>query len=116
VSPASRLVLRGIRAEGRHGANPGERDAPQSFVVDLELEVSPARDALDATADYREAVQAARGVIEAESHVLLETMAEAVARAVWEVPGVEVVRATVHKPRAAEGVGLDDVSAEALVE
>jgi dihydroneopterin aldolase len=112
----ARLSLRGLRAEGRHGATPGERDAPQPFLVDLEIEVSPRRDALELTADYREVVLAARRVIEEESHVLLETMAEAVARAVWEVPGVEVVRATVHKPNAAEKLGLDDVAAHAVVE
>jgi len=34
---ASRITVAGIRAEGRHGANPGERDSAQPFVVDLDV-------------------------------------------------------------------------------
>jgi dihydroneopterin aldolase len=35
----ARLFLSGIHADGRHGARAGEKDAPQPFVVDLDLEV-----------------------------------------------------------------------------
>ncbi len=43
----ARLFLSGIRAEGRHGARPGEKDAPQPFVVDLDLEVEVGEDRID---------------------------------------------------------------------
>ena len=36
----SRLFLTGIAASGRHGANPGEKDRAQDFVVDLDVEVA----------------------------------------------------------------------------
>ena len=49
----ARLFLTGIRAEGRHGARDGEKDQPQPFVVDLDIEVDAPRDSIDATADYR---------------------------------------------------------------
>ena len=55
---ANRLFLSGIRCEGRHGANPGEKDSPQPFVVDLDLEVRVDADAIGETADYRAITQA----------------------------------------------------------
>lgn len=106
------IRLRGIRAEGRHGASAGETDQPQPFEVDLEVEVDAVADDLDATADYRRIVAAARATIEGEPVTLIETLAARIAAAVAEVPGVRSCRPTVHKPRAAERLGIDDVSAE----
>jgi dihydroneopterin aldolase len=52
----SRLRLRDIRAHGRHGADPGERERPQPFNIDIELEVDLERarrsDQLADTVDY----------------------------------------------------------------
>jgi dihydroneopterin aldolase len=107
------LVVRGIAAHGRHGANPGERDEPQEFTVDLEVEVDVAADTLDATVDYRALTDAARKTVETTSFVLLESLAQAVADGVSEHAGVRTVRVTVHKPSAATSIGADDVSATA---
>jgi dihydroneopterin aldolase len=108
------LILRGIRARGRHGASPGEPDEPQEFVIDLELSVDVGADHLDQTADYRELARASRAAVEAEPVVLLETLAGRVADAVAQVERVVRVQATVHKPRAAASVDADDVSATAV--
>ncbi|MGH2661429.1 MAG: dihydroneopterin aldolase [Actinomycetota bacterium] len=107
------LRLTGIRAEGRHGARAGERDRPQPFVVDLEIEVDAQGDDLTTTADYREATAAVRGLIEAESHAIIETIAERLAHTVAGLTGVRSCRVVVHKPEAATRLGLEDVSAEA---
>ena len=40
----ARLFLSGIRADGHHGARPGEKDDAQPFVVDLDLEVEVGAD------------------------------------------------------------------------
>lgn len=103
----------GIRAAGRHGASRGERDEPQTFTVDLEVVVQATGDDLDTTADYRELAGTVRGVIEEESHAIIETIAERVAAATAAVPGVLTVRAVVHKPAAATRLEVSDVSAEA---
>jgi dihydroneopterin aldolase len=112
---AERILLSGIRAAGRHGANPGERDDAQAFVVDLDVLVDVGGgDGLEDTVDYRVLVDAARGVVEQESFVLLETLARSVARAVSGLERVERVVATVHKPGAAANLGVDDVAVEAI--
>jgi dihydroneopterin aldolase len=107
------IRVTGIQAEGRHGASRGERDAAQRFVVDLEVVVEAAGDDLSTTADYRELAVATRRVVEEESHAIIETIAERVAAAAAEVAGVLTCRAVVHKPAAAERVGVSDISAEA---
>jgi dihydroneopterin aldolase len=107
------LRLRGIDAEGRHGASAGERDAPQPFTVDVDIEVEPGGDDIDHTADYREIVAAVRAAIADQSHTLIETIAWRVAETVAELPQVRSCRAVVHKPAAADRLGIGDVSAEA---
>ena len=111
----SLITIGGIEAEGRHGVDEGERLEAQPFVIDLEVVVAVDEDELEATADYRALAEAARGAVGRESFALLETLAEAVARAVFGFESVEEVTATVHKPRAARSLGVEDVAASATV-
>jgi dihydroneopterin aldolase len=110
-----RLMLSGIVAEGRHGANPGEQLESQEFLIDLDITLDVDADTLDATLDYRVAADAARDAVAGASQVLLESLAEAVAREVYQFEPVVQVVAVVHKPAAAEALGLDDIAAEAIV-
>lgn len=107
----ARLFLSGIRAEGHHGARPGEKDEAQPFVVDLDLEVEVIRDDIAATADYRGISDAVRSVIEDGSFDLIESMAAAIADAC--IAFDPIVRATVvvHKPNAATRLEIDGVAA-----
>jgi dihydroneopterin aldolase len=109
----SRLFLSGIRCEGRHGANPGEKDTPQPFVVDLDLEVRVDFDVIGDTADYRMIVQTARDTVGGSSYDLLESLAAAVAEAVLKMDHVVRSTAVVHKPNAAASIGIDGVAAAA---
>ena len=109
----ARLFLSGIRADGRHGARPGEKDETQPFVVDLDLEVEVAEDAIDGTADYRTISETVREVVEHGSFDLIEAMAEAIAGRVASIPRVRSATAVVHKPNAAERLGIDGVAAAA---
>jgi dihydroneopterin aldolase len=110
---AARLFLTGIRASGRHGARPGEKDEPQLFVIDLDLEVEVAQDAIEDTADYRGITGAVRGVVQDRSFDLIEIMAQAVAETVLALPNVTKVTALVHKPNAARRLDIDGVTAAA---
>jgi dihydroneopterin aldolase len=105
--------IAGIQADGRHGVLEWERDRAQAFVVDLELEVDAAGDDLTTTADYARIVPTVQDLVAGESYRLIETLARRIAEVVSGMHGVRSCRATVHKPEAAEGLGVLDVSAEA---
>jgi dihydroneopterin aldolase len=107
----TRLFLTGIGAFGRLGANPGERDASQEVVIDLDVEVDPVGDALAGTADYRTLIGTARDVVAEGSFELVESLAEAVARAVVAAGGVVRATAIVHKPAAARSNDVQGVAA-----
>jgi 7,8-dihydroneopterin aldolase/epimerase/oxygenase len=107
----ARLFLSGIRADGHHGARPGEKDEPQPFVVDLDLEVDVVRDEIDATADYRGITDAVRAVIEDGSFDLIEAMADALADACLAFDPIVRATVVVHKPNAATRLGIDGVAA-----
>ncbi|MCA1726123.1 MAG: dihydroneopterin aldolase [Actinobacteria bacterium] len=109
------INVKGIRAEGRHGANPGEKNEPQPFVVDVEVSVDVRSDDLGATIDYGAIASTVRDAVMGYSFELLETLAHEVARAVYGLPRVERATVVIHKPRAAEIIGVDDVSVEATV-
>ena len=109
----ARLFLSGIRAEGHHGARPGETDQQQPFVVDLDLEVVAVDDTIEGTADYRSITEAVRTVVATRSFDLIETMASAIAEEIFAIDRVTRVTAVVHKPNAAGRLGIDGVAAAA---
>jgi 7,8-dihydroneopterin aldolase/epimerase/oxygenase len=110
-----RIELTGIPTEGRHGANPGERDFPQAFVVDLDVLIEYSEDSLDTTLDYRILPQVVKDTVASSSFDLLESLALAVASAMFEYPTVLEATATVHKPGAAKNMSVADVAASATV-
>lgn len=112
----SRLFLTGIRASGHHGANPGEKDQAQDFVVDLDVEVDVTADRIGGTSDYRQLIRTARETVERERFDLLESIADAVAEAVAARPGVVRATAVVHKPAAARSNDVEGVAAAATAE
>ena len=112
----SRLFLTGIRASGHHGANPGEKDQAQDFVVDLDVEVDVTADRIGGTSDYRQLIRTARETVERERFDLLESIANAVAEAVAARPGVVRATAVVHKTAAARSNDVEGVAAAATAE
>lgn len=117
MDPTSTVIaIEGIRAMGRHGADPGEQLEAQEFVADVEVWVEVTRDSLEGTLDYRVIVDRVRETIAGTSFVLLEALAEAVASELMDFSQTLRVDVTVHKPRAAESLGVDDVSAEVSLE
>ena len=112
----SRLFLTGISASGHHGANPGEKDRAQDFVVDLDVEVEVGDDELASTADYRTLIRTARETVGRDSLDLLESLAHAVANEVLALDGVMKVSAIVHKPAAARSNEVEGVAATATAE
>ena len=106
----ARLFLSGIAASGRHGARPGEKDEPQDFVVDLDLEVSVDADTIGATADYRIVSDVVRHHLDQVVRTLRDHGAHDVAERVLALDHVTRVTAIVHKPGAARRLGIDGVA------
>jgi dihydroneopterin aldolase len=96
-----RIELRGMSFQGRHGARPAERERPQEFRVDIDVETElaePGRtDRLEDTVDYTRLRAIAREVIEGPSHQLLESLAAAIADRALRLAGVESVTVRVAK-------------------
>lgn len=101
------IALRGIRAWGHHGADPGEQNVAQPIDVDvtLELDLRAARasDALEDTVDYAQLHATIVRLVATERHRLLERLGERILDAV--MADARVVRATVAlaKPRLLAG-------------
>jgi 7,8-dihydroneopterin aldolase/epimerase/oxygenase len=91
--------VHGLELFGRHGVNDDERRDGQTFLFDVTLEIAePKEDAIEATIDYRLVRDIVRGVNDAESYRLLETLAAAVADALNTELRVKRVRVSVRKP------------------
>jgi len=108
------IEVRGIAADGRHGIMAdGERDKPQPFLIDVELELNVKAvaklDRLDTTVDYQWIVRIVKRVVEENSYELLETLAHTLATEVLAYGG-EVVRVRVSKPHAAVSLGVDEIA------
>jgi dihydroneopterin aldolase len=94
------VELYGLEVPGAHGVDEPERQAPQTFLYDLRLEVPDAAtsDRLEDTVDYREVVRCVQGVSDGRQFRLLEAMAAAVADALVACFALEAARVRVRKP------------------
>jgi dihydroneopterin aldolase len=111
-----RIVLRNIRAEGRHGVYEHELAAPQPFEVDVELvlDLQPAglHDELERTVDYGRVDAIVRRIIESTSFQLLEAIAEAIAHEILAEFDVEELGVRVRKPAVKLGGPIDYAGVE----
>jgi dihydroneopterin aldolase len=114
-----RIVLTGMRFQGRHGVEEEERARPQPFDVDVEIDLdlraAGRADDLGLTVDYRDVFEICRSVVEGPSRRLIEALAEAIAERVLErsiVAGVTEVVVRVRKPQAPLPGPLDHAAVE----
>ncbi|MFT4220975.1 MAG: dihydroneopterin aldolase [Microbacterium sp.] len=109
-----RIVLRGVRARGRHGVYDVEREQGQEFVVDvalrLPLRAAAASDDVADTVHYGELADEIAAIVGGEPVSLIETLAERIAAAVLRDERVATVEVTVHKPSAPIAPAFDDVA------
>lgn len=79
------IELRGLRALGVHGVLPEERVRAQPFEIDvvlgLDLRAAGESDDLTKTIHYGELAEMIVGVVESESFLLIERLAEHIAQA-----------------------------------
>ncbi|MEG3628422.1 dihydroneopterin aldolase [Streptomyces poriticola] len=109
-----RVALRGLKARGHHGVFPEEREAGQTFLVDvvLGLDTRPAAadDDLAKTVHYGIVAEEVVAVVQGEPVDLVETLAERIAQVCLQHEGVREVEVCVHKPDAPITVPFDDVT------
>ena len=96
-----RILLEGMSFQGRHGVRPAERERPQEFKVDVEvdsdLSEAAKSDRIEDTVDYRQVRAITKEVIEGESQKLLETLAARIADRVLQLPRVGGVSVRISK-------------------
>jgi len=96
------IALRGIRAYGKHGANPGERDFVQPFDVELYIDVDLGRarhsDALADTIDYAALHARIVRLVETQSFALLERLGETILGDVMRDRRISAARLEIGKP------------------
>lgn len=119
-SASDRILLRGMRFAGHHGASDEERSQPQLLEVDLELECDLSRaaatDDLSDTLDYGPLVALCRDVVEERSDRLLERIAGVIAeRALAAAPTATAVTVRVRKLAVPVDADLDYAQVELRV-
>lgn len=115
----TRLVIQGLELRGRHGVSTEERERPQPFAVDLELEgeFGPV-DELEATVDYTKVIGKVEKINE-RSFKLIEAFARAIAEALLaDFPSVGRVAVRVRKlrPPLPPGTRVGWLGAEVVLE
>ena len=96
-----KLILSGLTAFGYHGNKPAERKLGQTFTADLEVTLDTGRaaasDRINDTVSYPLLEKTAREILEGKPANLLETVAERIASAILELPGIRRVTVRVSK-------------------
>jgi len=94
------VELHGLEVFGRHGVTDEERARGQTFLYDVELEVSDAAlsDQLEDAIDYEQVAACVREVSDASQFALLEALAAAVADEIVARFPVARLRLRVRKP------------------
>lgn len=99
-----RIFIRELRARCVIGLSPEERREKQDVIVSLvlgaDLRVAGRSDRFEDTVDYRAIKKRVLALVEGSQFRLLEALAEAIAQACLETPGVAEVQVTVDKPGA----------------
>lgn len=111
-----RIILAGLRFEGRHGASDEERASPQLIEVDVELELDLApsgkADDLALTVDYGPVIALCRRVVEENSFRLLESVGTTLCKDLLAATTAERVTVRVRKPAVPVDADLDYAAVE----
>jgi 7,8-dihydroneopterin aldolase/epimerase/oxygenase len=101
------ISLRGLRAYGRHGADPGERERRQLFEIDvaaeLDLDAAQSTDDLSQTVDYAALHARLVRVVATTSYALLERLAADLLDAVFVDRRISLGEVTISKPKILDG-------------
>lgn len=95
------IFIRDLKVRGKHGVHDYEREKGQEFVLDISVAFdttkAAASDDLRDTVDYGPIRDAARSVIEGKPVLLLERLADMVAKKVLEDARISSVTVSIRK-------------------
>ena len=99
------IIAHGLKFQACHGLGPEEKSTPQTFQVDLDLQLDlqPAgtSDDLRDTIDYDQVYHLVKEVVTGSSFNLIETLAEKIASALLKTfSRLRELEVTVYKPPA----------------
>ncbi|MDQ6942158.1 MAG: dihydroneopterin aldolase [Candidatus Eremiobacteraeota bacterium] len=101
------ITIGGIRAFGRHGAYPGEKDRPQAFDVavtmNVDLALASRSDRLADTIDYAAIHRRVVEIVQQRSFDLLERMGAEILDGVFEDERIRAAVVTIGKPGLLDG-------------
>ncbi|MBV9334107.1 MAG: dihydroneopterin aldolase [Candidatus Eremiobacteraeota bacterium] len=101
------IALHGVRAYGRHGANPGEREQRQLIEVDLtaelDLQAAQRSDELAETMDYDALHDRIVRIVSTTSYALLERLGSDLLDAAFADERVARATVTLSKPQILNG-------------
>ncbi len=107
------ILVRSLRLECCVGVSHGERETRQVVEVDVCAELTQphvAKDDIACTVSYSDLVKGIRTLVSERSFILLETMAEEMAKTCFQDPRIERVTIALRKPNklpACEAVGVE---------
>ena len=109
------IKLTNIEVHAKHGVLAGERLVGQAFLVDIKAIFRADKllvtDDLAKTLDYGRLVALVERIAKEQTYNLIETLAEEIAAAaLTELPLLEKIKVTVHKPAAPVAAVVDDVA------
>ncbi|MEM7611373.1 MAG: dihydroneopterin aldolase [Pseudomonadota bacterium] len=109
-----KIFLRGLAIDAVVGIWDWERKIEQKVVVDLEMATDIAKaarsDSIDDTLNYKAVAERVREYVVTEQALLVESLAEGIARVVTSEFDVPWVKVTVNKPgaiRGSDAVGIE---------
>jgi len=112
--PLDKIELTRVSAQGSHGVLPAEQAGSQLFSADVALYLDTRQaavtDQISHATDYSAVATAVHNVLAGPHVDLIETLAERIAAAILEFPGVQVTDVVVHKSEAPLPVPVADVS------
>lgn len=113
---ADRIVVKGLKVFGYHGADRMEREHGQHFIVDIEasldLREAGFTDLLGKTLDYGSLIKEVQRVIAMERYTLIEALAQRLADVVLKHEEVHTVTVRVAKPKPPIEADLESVQVE----
>ena len=105
------VIVKGLKARGRHGVLPEEKEIDQEFILDIEVECDTREaartDDLSRSVDYVTLAEGAARIVEDTSFDLVETLADRIATHALSLGGARLATVTIRKPGAPLDVRVD---------